>query len=236
MTKPNQSACTEAIFRSRRRLKKLEREIDNATALLEVGEWQEAYDMLLDAVDTSERLALMVRSIPAYTGHPRVLKDTLETISDAVPVEMGFTDQGWFSMRIPMLLPKKEKGSGCYIRGFLYPAMEAFFMPKPPVRYPDCVLVYRHVYDRDRPERQYRDHDNIELNVVTDAVALFVMVDDGPMRCQHYYTSAASSKERTEVYVIPRMDFPTFLKMEETIPDKGVILHENRPTVAKNPM
>ena len=40
------------------------------------------------------------------------------------------------------------------------------------------MLVYRHVYDKDYPERNMRDHDNIEINQVTDIVALFTMVDD----------------------------------------------------------
>ena len=90
--------------------------------------------------------------------------DTDNLIALCIPVEIGFTVEGWFSLRLPMLLPKKAEGSADYIRSFLYPAMREFFMEKEPVRFKDCVLIYRHVYDRFRPERQKRDHDNIEIN------------------------------------------------------------------------
>ena len=96
-------------------------------------------------------------------------------IKDCIPVEIGFTEERWFCLRIPALLPKKAGGSADYIRSFLYPAMRAFFEKRPPVRYQDCVLIYRHVYDRARPERKMRDHDNIEINMVSDIVAMYVI-------------------------------------------------------------
>jgi hypothetical protein len=97
--------------------------------------------------------------------------------------------------------------------------MARFWRGKPPVRYPYNVTVFRHVYRRDRPERQYRDHDNIELNRVLDIVALYVMVDDSPMRCRHYYCGAPGSGHRTEIYVVPRDEFVHWLAIEGSIPD-----------------
>ena len=91
---------------------------------------------------------------------------------------------------IPTLLPKKQKGSVDYIRDYLYLAMGEFFRGKQPVRYTDCVLIFRHIYRHDRPERRYRDHDNIEVNAVTDVIALYVLFDDSPLHCSHYYCSA----------------------------------------------
>ena len=79
------------------------------------------------------------------------------------PVEVGFTREGWFSLRMPMLLPKKERGSAAFVRMLLLPALRRFFQGKPPVRISPCVLVFRHVYARDRPDRasagprQHRD-------------------------------------------------------------------------------
>ena len=131
-------------------------------------------------------------------------------------------------MRIPALLPKKASGSADYVRSFLYPAMRRFFQAQPPVRYRDCVLVYRHVYSRDRPERRYRDHDNIEVNMVSDIVALYVMPDDGPKVCAHYYCSASGADDRTEVYVVPKEEFPLWLVTERAMPDQGVKLYETQ--------
>ena len=86
-------------------------------------------------------------------------------------------------------------------------------------------MKVNHIYDRNEPERQFRDHDNIELNFVTDTVALFVMTDDAPLRCRHYYCSAAGQAERTEVYVVPAKDFIKWYEAEQTFPEEGVKLH-----------
>lgn len=73
-----------------------------------------------------------------------------------------------------------------------------------------------------------RDHDNIEINMVSDIVAMYVMPDDGPQVCSHYYCSAGGTTERTEVYVVPKQEFQTWLEWETAIPDKGVLLNENQ--------
>lgn len=176
--------------------------------------------------ECAEQLTLAARTLPSYIGHPDAETQVEAILKQEIPVEIGYTKEGWFSVRIPMLLPKKSKGSTDYIRSFLYPAMRDFFVEKPPVRYREAVLIYRHVYDRRRPERQMRDHDNIEINMVSDIVAMYVMPDDGPAVCAHYYCSAAAEQERTEVYVVPKGDFPTWLSGEAAMPDGGVELYE----------
>ena len=176
--------------------------------------------------ECAEQLTLAARTLPSYIGHPDAEGQVEAILKQEIPVEIGYTKEGWFSVRIPMLLPKKSKGSTDYIRSFLYPAMRDFFVEKPPVRYREAVLIYRHVYDRRRPERQMRDHDNIEINMVSDIVAMYVMPDDGPAVCAHYYCSAAAEQERTEVYVVPKGDFPTWLSGEAAMPDGGVKLYE----------
>ena len=189
---------------------------------------QAAYDAALQLEEISEKLVLFTRRLPAYTGSPAAESAVENCMAESIPVEIGFTVEGWFALRIPALLPKKASGSADYVRSFLYPAMRRFFQAQPPVRYRDCVLVYRHVYSRDRPERRYRDHDNIEVNVVADIVAVYVMPDDSPKVCSHYYCSAEGSEDRTEVYVVPKWDFPIWLVKETGIPDEGVLLYEKR--------
>ena len=170
----------------------------------------------------------------------------VETITAAnVPVEIGFTAEGWFSVRLPLLLPKKERGSAEYVRSILLPALRTFFADRPPVRLDNCVLIYRHVYAEDRPERQRRDHDNIEINMVSDCIALYAMTDDAPGLCSHYYCSDApglcshyycstsATVERTEVYVVPQREFAAWLEAEKAMPDEGVKLHDSPPRIGK---
>lgn len=186
-----------------------------------------AYERALKLEERAEKTTLFTRALPAYTGNPCAAEAVDRVIKESIPVQIGFTSEGWFTVQFPALLPKKNAGSADYIRQFLYPAMNRFFQGKPPVRYKDCVLVIRHVYDRRRPERAMRDHDNIEINMVTDIVAMYVLPDDHPAVCSHYYCSTAGSEDRTEVYVVPKHDFPLWLIDEKTIPDKGVRLYEN---------
>ena len=189
---------------------------------------QAAYDAALQMEEISERLVLLTRKLPAYTGCPMAESMVENCMAESIPVEIGFTAEGWFALRIPALLPKKASGSADYVRSFLYPAMRRFFQAQPPVRYRDCVLVYRHVYSRDRLERRYRDHDNIEVNMVSDIVALYVMPDDGPKVCAHYYCSASGADDHTEVYVVPKEEFPLWLVTERAMPDQGVKLYETQ--------
>ena len=88
------------------------------------------------------------------------------------------------------------------------------------------MLAYRHVYQHDRPERAYRDHDNIEVNMVTDIVTLYLMPDDAPRRCAHYYCSAAGEVDCTEVYVVPASRFPEWLAAEQADDLKEDTLYE----------
>ena len=212
-----------------RRLIVIRAALQEAQEKLRLGDMAGAYAVSFIATDQSERLTNLTRVLPAYTGHPRAKEMLEDTILEAFPYEIGFTAEGWFCMRIPALLPKKNKGSPAYLTDPLYPAMKRFWLGKPPARYPYNVIIFRHVYDRDRSERQYRDHDNVELNRVVDIVAMYVMTDDSPMRCRHFYCSAPGSGERTEVYVVPQDEFSRWLEMEKDIPDGGVALYENRP-------
>ena len=177
-----------------------------------------ALEKSVSAAKLSEAVTLKTRSLPAHTGHPQAEVLVREAIADAVPVEIGFTEQGWLKIEMPILLPRKEKSSRSHIRGFLYPVLEQFAFSREKIRYRNCVLIFRHVYDRNRPEREYRDHDNIELNTVVDAVAMFFLVDDTPLECRHYYCSTAGDVEKTEVYIVPRADFQHWLDMENDPP------------------
>ena len=175
-----------------------------------------------------EQAVLLARALPAYTGRPKVQEAVDALMEQTIPIEMGYTELGWFCLRIPALLPKKGSGSPVYIQQALYPAMNRFFKGKVPASYSDCVLIYRHVYDSARPERAWRDHDNIEQNMVTDIITLYLLPDDAPAQCAHFYCSAAGSADSTEVYVVPREQFPTWIYAAFHDRLKEVTLYENR--------
>lgn len=179
---------------------------------------EEALEKSVTAAKISEAVTLKTRALPAHIGHPKAEAMVRDALEESIPVEIGFTEEGWLKLQMPILLPRKEKSSRSYIRGFLYPALEQFAFTREKIRYRNCVLIFRHVYERNRPEREYRDHDNIELNTVVDAIAMFFLVDDTPLECRHYYCSAAGNAEKTEVYIVPRAEFQHWLDMENDPP------------------
>lgn len=204
----------KVLYRVEKGAETMQRQIRQTRDLCERHHLQMAYEQAMRLEETAERLVLLTRVLPAYTGSGMAKLEVENIMKLCIPVDMGFTAEGWFRLCIPALLPKKGSGSADYIRSFLYPAMQEYFQGKEPVRYTDCVLVYRHVYDRDRPERRVRDHDNIETNMVSDIVAMYVMPDDAPSVCSHYECSVMGEEDHTEVYVVPRTDFPKWLLQE----------------------
>lgn len=223
------NAFSGTLAKLESQVRKLNMALNNTRYMYDIGNMKLTFEVALRLADVSERTTLLARALPAYTGNPRAAREMDIVMERNIPVEIGFSMEGWFCVRIPLLLPKKTAGSASYVRSFLYPALQEFFKDKPPVRYHGCVLIYRHVYDEKRSERQRRDHDNIEVNMVSDTIALYVMEDDAPSVCNHYYCSAAGTTERTEVYVVPAEDFPIWLATEKAIPDEGVVLYESIP-------
>ncbi len=209
-------------------LPKLQEECRFIRHFYNVGNKEQAYSETFQLAAIAEKMVLLTRTLPCYTGNPKAPWDVEKCIERSVPVEIGFTKEGWFSVRIPKLLPRKGFGSVDYIRGILWPALRRFFEGKPLVRYENCTLIYRHVYGPQYNKRYMRDHDNIETYMISDMVALFVMRDDCPYLCNNYDCTAEGETERTEVYVVPQTEFSEWINQEKTMPKEGVKLYETK--------
>ena len=190
--------------------------------------YEEKNNRFLKLVVLHEKACLRMRKFPAYLGNPNAMKEVQEIIDEVMNVEIGYTEQGWFCVRMPFLLPKKESGSSEYVKNMLYSPLSKFFKNKVREVPKQAVLVYRHVYEESHPEKQMRDHDNIEINQVSDCIVLWAMEDDSPKYCEHFYMSAMGDKSRTEVYVIPREEFGEFVKIRDNMPKEGVKLYDFR--------
>jgi hypothetical protein len=77
-------------------------------------------------------------------------------------------------------------------------------------------------------------NDNIEINAMADVVALYVLFDDSPLRCAHYYCSAPGDENRTEIFVVPQTEFGTWIVDAKKYKGKAVVLHESIPKNTKN--
>lgn len=231
-TTENISPFKKEILLADKQLRKTNEKMGIMKQRLEIGDLNGAYQDALKFAESSELLTLYARQLPAYNINPQMRKMSEQIMENNIPVRIGFTPERWFGIVMPTLLPKKNRGnknSSYYVCGFLYPAMQNFFRGKQPVKYTDCVMIFRHIYQRDRPERQYRDHDNIEVKAVIDVIALYILFDDSPLRCSHYYCSAPGDENRTEVLVIPQNEFGAWIADAHTYKNKEVLLLENLP-------
>jgi len=224
-----QSPFRQAVVVLGNQLKKTLSGYDLMQEYVNVDRIPEANEVAFALEAECEKLVLLTRALPYYTGYPQASLRMEQTILQSVPVEMRFSSEGWFIMKIPALLPKKERGSAEYIRGILYPAMQRFSDSRPRFHFSECVIVFHHIYNRIRPERQYRDHDNIELNAVVDLIALYLLDGDMPLRCFHFYCSAAGESDCTEVTVLPKADFTRWLIGENILETEAIRGNEKPP-------
>jgi hypothetical protein len=115
-----------------------------------------------------------------------------------------------FKISIPCLLPKKETGNPSYIRTSLKLAMDQFFKNHNFSRYQSpCVIAIVNCYKTGIKSQNMRDHDNIEINAVTDIIALYCLEDDSPNFCDHFLCSKQNcDQNRTLIYIVPYKQFP----------------------------
>ena len=196
--------------KAKRTLGQFDRAWNKLESCIEYNDENGAYECSLETERIAERLIFQLRNLATYSGDKEVCEAVVKNIQETALVEVGYTEEGWFRLSIPALLPRKEKGNPEYVRSLIYPAMSNFFTGKQIEKFKDCTLVYLHTYDVNRPKREWRDHDNVEVNAVTDIVALFVMLDDSPHICEHYYASKSGMENRTEVFVLPKRDLEKF--------------------------
>lgn len=232
---PNQKTRLEAgAKRADRNLKKLNASIVSVLHLSRCHRDLEAYQYILPGLHAAERIVNELRKLARVTGNPSAVMDVESIMTEEIPVEMGYTREGWFHLRFPRMLPKKEEGSAEYVRGFLYPAVSRFFRDTSYVRrFGRCVVIFRHVYDEACPENEARDHDNIELNMIIDTIAIYTMEDDSAFKCRHYYYSVPGPYDHTEVYVIPEEDLLTWVQNEASIPGSGMQIEKDTSFLAE---
>lgn len=203
------SKFEDFVKKSQKDVENLGKSINKISTLLKSGMSDEAINESFEYEKLAEATVNNARLLPVASGATYAVKKVKENILSSNNVEIKYLETGWFYVKMPFLLPKKEKGNPTYIRTTINTALEDFFKDKKKILFDDCVIVFKHNYSEDT--KKYRDHDNIELNVVVDALALYAMIDDAPMRCKHFYCSSKESADSTEVFVLPYDDFIDFL-------------------------
>ena len=71
-------------------------------------------EQALKLENTSKKLTLQARKLPVFTWQPNAKSEIENCIKQNFQTEIGFTKEGWFCLRMPFLLPKKNGGSVDY--------------------------------------------------------------------------------------------------------------------------
>lgn len=163
----------EAVQKGLKCAEKLVSDFEILNSMCESGQDIEAFQYSFGVHGRVCKLFKISNYLPAFTGDSEADKLVEEVLREEIPIDIGYTKEGWFLMRMPLLLPKKETGKGDvkHLRAILGASFKkAFAAELDTVKFRECTIIYRHVYDQARPERAWRDHDNIEINFVTDIV------------------------------------------------------------------
>lgn len=103
------STFLQVLDKAETKFKKMQGQSRMTRQLYEAGNIAQAYEMAMKLEETSERMVLLTRVLPASTGAPHAAMDTANLMALCIPVEIGFTVEGWFGLRIPALLPKRTR-------------------------------------------------------------------------------------------------------------------------------
>ena len=161
----------------------------------------------LEIIACTERIARLARELPASMGIQNAKEEVNEVVGRTLKIIVEQTREGWLKVKLPFILPKKEKGSSAYLRDVLYCALQDYFSDREPVKFDHSVIVVKHVYGEGRKDRMRCDHDNFEINFITDAIALFALPDDSPEHCKMFSYSERGEKEHSCIYLVPEQDF-----------------------------
>lgn len=202
------------VISCRQLINKASSSLEHIEKSLEKGYPLDAVQQSFEFESITEKLTNKARLLPQINLTNK--EQVSENICSLLNITIGFNSNGFFEIIIPALLPRKEKGNASYIRASVQIALKKYFESNPPLNLDPIVLVFDHVYSDKRPYRAYRDHDNIEINVVIDSIAMYCLTDDSPFLCNHFYTSSVTSgDDYTRIVLVPQSRFIEWLESRQ---------------------
>lgn len=206
------SQIAKDVSNAHKLLKQLSDSLDVIDSKINNNDKEGLIQELFNYEHIAEKTVNNARLMPIISGVPKAINIVNDIIVEENNLDISYTEEGWFYIKIPSLLTKKEKGNASFIRATINAGLKLFFENNPKIRFRDnMVIIFKHNYSKERTYRDYRDHDNIELNVVIDSIALYVLVDDSPMKLKHFYCSSVEDTDSTEIFLVPYKEFIPWL-------------------------
>jgi len=181
-----------------------------AAELTDMVKYPETYAKLVsDASVRAEKIACEIRHV-IYNMPDAKKSGCMPGIADAQGINV-ISNQRWLKITLPILLHRKGHKNGEFLTDPLFYALSEYTMTHPLPVWEQTVICFRHVYDRNLPERHIRDYDNLEEKQVLDVIALFTMIDDTGRLCDVFNTTAKGDSDFTEIFVMAPDDFLPWL-------------------------
>ena len=191
--------------------------LSEAENLLHSGNITDSSKEILEAEMISEEIVNGARLLPStiFNFNKEIDTELKDNIIETLDIKIYYIFDGdGLYIKIPRLLPKKNGGNPIYIRTSLAIALDNFFKENAKLKFKNpSTIIFKHNYNRERPENELRDHDNIELNVVVDLIAMHFLLDDSPYLLRHYYFSSEANADSTEIFVVPNDQFLELVKL-----------------------
>ena len=204
----------------------LDRAVDRAAMILDdlrfirkmhrEGQDETVYTYTLGMVEAVENMTRNARELVLSQRTPTGEEDVKGIIDENYKIEMGFTKEEWFCLRMPLIIPKKNGYSVKYVENRLRAALEEFWKYRPHLGFPydKAVIVFRHMYARSRNLWEHYVPADSEVECVIRLIFVYVLRQMFQISFRHYHCCSIGEEERTEVYVMPVSDFDKWLAQE----------------------
>jgi len=179
--------------------------------MTDISKYPETYAKLVsEASARSEKIACSLRQVIYY------LPDSIKTecmpkVADAQGITVTHNQQ-WLQITLPILLPRKKNKNSTFLTEPLFFALSEYTKENPLPALERAAVCFRHVYNRNLPDRHIRDYDNLEEKQVLDIIALFTMIDDTGRLIDVVNTTARSEADYTEIFVMSPDSLAPWLK------------------------
>ncbi len=196
-------------------LKQADTLISKIDLCLKNDNFENAFSEILELQKKTEQIANKGRSLPLVYANPKIQKkiETNIIINQNLKLKIDISND-FVEMQLPFLLNKKESGSPAFIKNTLYAGLNNAFENAPDnfKKFDEeMVIVFEHCYVNNY--LSYRDHDNIDINMIIDILCSFFLKDDSPKKLSHlYFSSFDSDINKTKVYLVKKMDLIKFLE------------------------
>jgi len=126
------------------------------------------------------------------------------------------------SLDLPLLVPKRIASQHTnYYCNKLDDLLKDKKIPES-LKNQKVAIVFLHCYEKSHAKWAKRDHDNLEIKWIIDALNNHFFIDDGPFRTSLYNHSTVDIRDHTVIYLMPIIEFPDFISEKIPIWEKAV--------------